>query len=133
VDAEKSAGLVDGGEMLRFAFALNVVILVPVCAGFLIKARHMEPVFGADSTSRQILLCMYLALTGLSAYLFFDNKRALLLAPAVLGFQVVYKVLSLVLIKDKAVPVYWFNLGVAIFHSIVLYKVYRSCVGFPRL
>lgn len=110
--------------MLKAAFGLNVLILLPICWGLAVGAKQMDLVFGSPSTSRQILLCMYLTLLLLSLYLLYDSDKATSWAPVILGFQIIYKTLSLVLIEDKTVPVYWFNLGVAIFHSFTVYWVY---------
>lgn len=110
--------------MLKAAFGINVLILVPICWGLARGAKEMDVVFGASSTARQILLCMYFTLILFSLYLLYDSDRAVGWAPPILGFQIIYKVLSLFLIEDKTVPVYWFNLGVAIFHSFTIYWVY---------
>jgi len=99
---------------------LNLLVLLPVCAGLLFRAEKMVAVFGPDTTARQILLSMYLTILVISGLLL------LLSAPAAIsltlfGFQIIYKMLSLILIKDRRVPVYWFNGAIALFHAATIW------------
>lgn len=109
--------------MIQAALVLNVLVLLPVCAGIFRGGGRIEAVFGGDSTSRQILACMYSALLLLSLYFLFDSRLAQAFAPPILAFQVVYKVLSLFFIKNRRAPVYGFNLAIAIFHACVLWSL----------
>ena len=82
----------------------------------------MERVFGEDTTARQILLSMYLSIAilsvgCLSVDTLFQEASLLLFA-----IQVIYKVLSLILISNKRVPVYWFNAVVIVVHSYTLWS-----------
>lgn len=88
--------------------------------GLLRKPESMNAVFGQDTTARQILTCMYLTIIVVSSYALIDFKQAITIGMILFPFQIIYKVLSLVLIKNKKVPVYWFNLFVAVFHSITM-------------
>lgn len=68
----------------------------------------------------------YLAILLFSSYALIAQDFSPELAFFLFAFQIVYKILTLVLIKDKKVPVYWFNLGVVVFHSITLSTLFRQ-------
>ncbi|MBY0369330.1 hypothetical protein K2X33_01505 [bacterium] len=102
------------------SYSINVIVLLPICAFLLMGSRRLVEVFGGDTTARQILLCMYLTLLTLSLYLLLTRNANLTVAWTVFSFQIVYKILSLLLIKNKRAPVYWFNLVIALFHSMTL-------------
>lgn len=110
--------------LVTLAHIINIVILVPVCLGLLRKPESMNAVFGTDTTARQILTCMYLTIIVISSYALIDVKQAVAIGTILFPFQIIYKVLSLILIKNKKVPVYWFNLFVAVFHSVTMIVIY---------
>lgn len=107
--------------LIILSYIANVLILTPICTLLLMRNNRMNEVYGIDTTARQILLCMYLTILILSVYCLLKADTTLLIAWIILGFQVIYKSLSLIIIRDKKVPVYWFNFGVAILHSITLF------------
>ena len=80
----------------------------------------MTPVFGSDTTTRQILTSMYLTILLVSCGCLAFGFATSRLAWPLFAFQIVYKILSLGLIKERRVPVYWFNLGIACFHGLTL-------------
>lgn len=106
--------------LIIFSYIANVLILIPICFLLLKGNNSLKEVYGSDSTARQILVCMYLAILILSSYYLIKGDTKPFIAWVLLGFQIIYKSLSLIIIKDKKAPVYWFNLGVAILHSITL-------------
>lgn len=109
--------------LVALAYVINIVILVPVCLGLLRKPESMNAVFGNDTTSRQILTCMYLTIIVISGYALIDFKQAIAIGMILFPFQIIYKLMSLILIKDKKVAVYRFNLFVAAFHSVTMITV----------
>ncbi len=107
--------------LIILSYIANVLILLPVCL-LLLKGNHrFTQIYGADTTARQILVCMYLTILTLSAYCLLTRDLRPLIAWVLLGFQIIYKSFSLIIIKDKKVPVYWFNFGVTILHSVTLF------------
>lgn len=106
--------------LFTISYLANVIVLIPVCYFLITKNNRFAEVFGVDSTARQILTCMYMTLFLISSYLLFTGNQIALVAWSILGFQIIYKLISLYLIADKRVPVYWFNFFVAILHGITL-------------
>ena len=107
--------------MIIASLSINILVLIPVCAGLLLRLPQFDQVFGKDTTARQILLCMYLGILALSGSILFlpENFSAYLIP--LLSLQVFYKLLSVILIKNKRTPVLWFNLVIAVFHSATLF------------
>lgn len=112
--------------LVVLAHVINIVVLVPVCLGLLRKPESMNAVFGSDTTSRQILTCMYLTIIVISTYALIDFQQAIVIGMILFPFQIIYKLLSLILIKDKKVAVYKFNLFVAVFHSMTMIVIFWS-------
>ena len=107
--------------MVTASLLINILVLIPVCSGLLFKVSRFDLVFGIDSTARQILSCIYLAILAFSlAILMFPENISAFLVP-LLSLQVFYKLTSVVVIKDKKTPVLWFNLVIAVFHSMTLF------------
>jgi len=106
--------------LIWISYSINVIVLLPICAFLLAGNDRFAEVFGPDTTARQILLCMYLTLLVLSSYFLVTRNSNLTIAWTVFSFQIIYKFLSLLLIKNKRVQVYWFNLAIALIHSVTL-------------
>jgi hypothetical protein len=106
--------------LLVASLLLNIVVLIPICFGLAGKLAPFDRVFGVDSTARQILLCLYLAILVASAASLLMPQLRVVFVTALLSIQVFYKLLSVVLIKDKKTPVLWFNLAIALFHTATL-------------
>jgi hypothetical protein len=106
--------------LIWISYSINVVVLLPICLFLLANSAKFIDVFGSDTTSRQILLCMYLTLLILSSCFLITKNSNLVIAWTIFSFQIIYKFLSLIFIKNKRVPVYWFNLVIALVHSFTL-------------
>jgi hypothetical protein len=106
--------------LIWVSYSINVVVLVPICGFLLMGKPQLTEVFGSDATARQILLCMYLTLLTLSLYFLVTGNANLTVAWTIFSFQIIYKLLSVVLIRNKRVPVLWFNLVIALFHAVTL-------------
>jgi hypothetical protein len=106
--------------LFTVSYLANVIVLIPVCYFLITNNKRLVEVYGADSTARQILTCMYITLLMISSYLLLTGNQIAQVAWSILGFQVIYKFISLYLITNKRVPVYWFNFFVAILHGVTL-------------
>ncbi|HRK09192.1 MAG TPA: hypothetical protein PLZ57_15590 [Pseudobdellovibrionaceae bacterium] len=113
--------------MMSASLWLNILVLIPVCLGLLLDRSQMQPVFGPRTTAREILLCIYLCILAGSIWLliqlFGENVESATyqsLTTLLIG-QIVYKLLSVILVRDKTTPVIWFNLGIALFHATTLW------------
>ena len=112
--------------MITASLLMNILVLIPVCAGILFCFPRFEFVFGQDSTARQILLCIYLTILFVSvAILVFPNSAADFLVP-LLTIQISYKFLSVIFVKNKKTPVLWFNLAIAIFHLATMASIFSK-------
>lgn len=114
---------------LSASLIINIVVLVPVC--ILIARDNLDArrVFGPQSTARQILLCIYLAILAASITAMSNSYRMVAIAVPLLAIQVFYKTLSVFIIIDKSTPVLWFNLAIAIFHAWTIYTERRFFVA----
>ena len=109
--------------MVTASLIINIFVLIPVCAGLILKLPQFVRVFGPDCTARQILMCIYLAILFLSAIILFLPQKFLTFLIPLLLIQVFYKLASVIFIQDKKTPVLWFNLTIAIFHMMTIYSV----------
>jgi hypothetical protein len=107
--------------MIIAALIINILILFPVCLGLHFRLHRFDRVFGEDNTARQILTSIYLAILTLSIAILLNPQTRITFAIPLLSLQVIYKIISVILIRDKKTPVLWFNLAVAIFHSVAIY------------
>lgn len=106
--------------MMVISLGLNIVVLIPVSWILAFHRASADRVFGPVTTAREILLSIYLAILISSVCLLVDNGRRMHFGVPLLVLQVIYKLLSTILIRDKRTPVLWFNLAIAIFHSITV-------------
>jgi hypothetical protein len=107
-------------SIIQISLAINILVLVPVSLGLLFDFKKMEPVFGARTTAREILCSIYLTILLASFALLFAGSISRDYARNLLVAQVIYKSLSVLLIRNKRTPVLWFNLAVALFHAFTL-------------
>lgn len=112
--------------MIIVSLLLNVAVLVAVGGSLLARAAWTDSAYGARTPARDILLAIYLAILVGSAALLVG----FLVAPAMwvlgavvalLGVQIVYKVLTAVTVRAALRnPVVLSNLGIAVVHAITL-------------
>lgn len=105
----------------KISLVLNILVLIPVCTGLFLKANWAVDSYGIETPARGILLSIYLAILLFSAVLLlkFDPKFVM----ALLSVQVVYKVLSPIMVGTLSNPVIISNLLIALFHSYSIYKI----------
>ena len=106
-------------QMLVFSLVLNVVVLVPVCAGLLRDAPWTVAVYGARSPARGILLSVYLSIlivsTGLwVAEILQPSTLAKAMSLALFVVQIIYKVTTPMTVKTVRNPVVISNLLIAV-------------------
>ena len=114
---------------IKASLIINIVVLIPVCILMARDRFETVRVFGPQSTARQILLCMYLAILAASIAAMSKATWTIAIAVPMLAMQVFYKTLSVVIITDKSTPVLWFNLAIAVFHARTLYLEGRFFVA----
>jgi hypothetical protein len=110
--------------LIAASLGLNIFVLVPVCFGLLTKADWTIPAYGPDSAARSILLSVYMAILLCSAGLMLKPVPAMV--AALLLVQIVYKVTTPFTVGSFSNPVVMSNLGIAAFHCITLWAIWRS-------
>ena len=105
----------------KISLILNILVLIPVCSGLLLKANWAMDSYGIETPARGILLSIYLAILIFSALLLFrfDPKFVM----ALLSVQILYKLLSPVLVGTLTNPVIISNIFIALFHSYSVFKI----------
>lgn len=127
--------------LLTVSLVLNILILVPLCITILRDPEHISVVYGKRTPARDILLCVYLAILVASvALLVLVHMEATWAGAkwasvALLTIQVVYKLLTTVMVhggkppQRKFNPVVATNFGVAIVHIVAVAVAFSSPVG----
>jgi hypothetical protein len=105
----------------KLSLLLNLLVLIPVCAGLFLKANWAVYSYGIETPARGILLSIYLAILLFSTVLLFKFDPKFVMA--LLSVQVVYKVLSPIMVGTLSNPVVISNLFIALFHSYSIYKI----------
>jgi hypothetical protein len=105
----------------KLSLALNILVLIPVCSGLLFKADWAAESYGTETPARGILFAIYLTILIFSAVLLvkFDAKMVM----ALLMVQIVYKVLSPMMVGTLTNPVIISNLFIAAFHAVSVWKL----------
>ncbi len=116
----------DSKQMLfpKLSLILNILVLIPVCSSILLKSNLVIDSYGTETPALGILLSIYLTILVFSVvFLFkFDPKFVM----ALLLVQVVYKVLSPIMVGTLTNPVIICNLFIAAFHSYSIWKLVSS-------
>lgn len=118
--------------MTFILLSLVVNILVAGYMGLAIGFRlkrilpRMDDVFGPDTTSRQILACLYLAIAVCSIVALADSGLRLRIIVVLFPLQMFYKVLSAFLVTERSNPVPKANLAISILHGVSLYVAFTK-------
>jgi len=110
--------------MVVLSLIINVVVLVPVCAGLLMDASWTASAYGEGTPARAILLSVYLAIGMVSIVLLVHREPKAV--AALLLVQVLYKVITPLTVGTLANPVVVSNLVIAGFHTATLMCLWRG-------
>ncbi len=105
----------------KLSLVLNIIVLIPVCSGILLKANWAVDSYGIETPARGILLSIYLAILIFSALLLFKFDPHLVMA--LLSVQIIYKLLSPMMVGTLMNPVIISNIFIALFHSYSVWKI----------
>jgi hypothetical protein len=108
----------------KLSLILNILVLIPVCSGVLLKANWAVESYGIETPARGILLSIYLAILIFSAVLLFKFDPKMVMA--LLSVQIVYKLLSPIMVGTITNPVIISNIFIAVFHSYSVWKIVLS-------
>ena len=106
------------------SLALNVVVLVPVCAGLILDTEWATWTYGPESPARAILLAIYVAILIASAILLIRPEPSRI--TALLGLQIVYKLLTPLTVGTLLNPAVASNLAIAAIHAVTLALLLRE-------
>jgi hypothetical protein len=90
---------------------------------FLNRSKRVVRAFGPNTSSRQILSCLYLSIAILSGVGLLRRDYFLAIAPVLFPMQIVYKLLTLVAVKDRKNPVPYANLVISVLHLFSLWQL----------
>jgi hypothetical protein len=105
----------------KISLALNILVLIPVCSGLLLKANWALDSYGIETPARGILLSIYLTILIFSAALLFKFDAKMVIA--LLSVQIIYKLLSPIMVGTWTNPVIISNLFIALFHAYSVWKL----------
>jgi len=105
----------------KISLILNILVLIPVCSGLFLKANWAVDSYGIETPARGILLSVYLAILIFSAVLLFKFDAKMVIA--LLSVQIIYKLLSPIMVGTLTNPVIISNAFIAAFHSYSVWKL----------
>lgn len=111
--------------MILVSLAVNVLVLVPVCASLLLDAPWARLAYGENVPARGILLSVYAAILIASAaliigFLVVPSPRIVDMTIALLMVQIVYKVTTPWTVRSIRNPVVLSNLVIAAIHLVTV-------------
>jgi hypothetical protein len=107
-------------KFLVISLLINVLVAGACSILLFIDVTPFTKSFGADDTSRQILSCIYLSIAVTSLFALAVKDMEQMVVWGLLLIQIIYKLLTVAVVKDKSSPIIWTNLGIAMFHTITL-------------
>lgn len=104
------------------SLTLNVLVagFWGIVLGFFPQAHFRNWPFGMDTPGSRILSSLYLSITFFSLYALAEPDRLYSVCIFLFGFQIVYKTLSAITVRDFRNPVVISNLLIVVIHSISL-------------
>jgi hypothetical protein len=104
------------------SLVINVVVagFWGIVLGFFPRTRFRDWPYGVDGPGTRILSSLYLTITCFSLYALIDPDRLHSVCIFLFGFQIVYKSLSAITVRDFRNPVVISNLLIVLIHSISL-------------
>lgn len=110
--------------MIKISLLLNIVVLIPICAGIIYQMDWIQRGYGIFSPAQGILLSIYIAICAASIILLLINDKKYVFA--LLTIQVIYKVTTPFTVGTLENPVVISNLVIAFIHSVTLALIYKS-------
>ncbi len=118
--------------MIVVSLVLNILVLIAVGGSLIASAPWVSSAYGERTPARDILLAIYLAILIASSGLLLSYLTSPVpwltgAIVALLGVQIVYKVLTAVTVR-KALrnPVVLSNLGIAVVHAVTLGVIFMA-------
>ncbi len=99
-----------------------------IILGFFPRALFRDWPYGPDTPGTRILSSLYLAITFFSLYALIVPSRMFSVCIFLFGFQIVYKLLSAITVRDFKNPVVLSNLLIVVIHSVSLWWILKHGV-----
>ena len=111
--------------LVYISLIINILIagFFGVCLALNLNHRIIE-VYGIDSTSRQILSCLYLTIALFSSWGLLVSTSTIFIVKVLFPFQICYKLLTFVIVRDKRNPIVVSNIIISVFLIIALQTCY---------
>lgn len=113
--------------IITFSYIVN--ILVAGMMGTLLffnMGNRIINVFGDNTPARQILSCLYLSIAIFSTIGLFNQDYFIKIALILFPVQIVYKLLTLVAVKDRKNPIPYANLAISVLHAFSLWYIFSA-------
>jgi hypothetical protein len=110
-------------RMIFVSLLINILVLIPVCAGLFFDADWVVDGYGPVSPARGILLSIYGAIL-VTSFCLLIKPLPLLVAPLLL-VQVLYKLTTPFTVGNINNPVVISNLAIAAVHLVTLFLILR--------
>jgi len=88
--------------------------------------KRIINVFGENTPARQILACLYLSIAIFSTIALFNQDYFFKIALMLFPMQIVYKLLTLIAVKDRKNPVPYYNLAISILHLVSVWYIVNN-------
>lgn len=110
--------------LIKLSLLLNIVVLVPLCIGFLQNASWIHDVYGEPSPALAILFSIYFSLLVASAVLLFIDQPKLVFM--LLAIQILYKLVTPMVVGSIQHPVIVSNILIAALHIVTVAWIFYS-------
>ncbi|SFF59661.1 hypothetical protein [Thermoflexibacter ruber] len=110
--------------MTKLSLLLNIVVLIPVCAGIFTNANWTLVSYGNNTPARSILLSVYLAILVVSIILLLKPDPKMI--TALLCVQIIYKFITPFTVGSISNPVVISNIFIAIFHCFTVFFIWKD-------
>jgi hypothetical protein len=114
-------------SIVKVSLIVNIIVLTVVCFGIISGAKWISYGYGSDQPSLRILLSVYLAILISSIILLLRPSSHFIFA--LLCLQVIYKLLSPLVVGVYSNPVVLSNICVALLHVVSMCILYKSIYG----
>lgn len=110
--------------IITISYIVNILVagLMGILLFFDLGDRVIR-VYGENTAARQILSCLYLSIAIFSIFGLFSQAYFIKIALILFPMQIVYKLLTLVAVKDRKNPVPYANLAISILHSFSVWYI----------
>jgi cytochrome bd-type quinol oxidase subunit 2 len=114
--------------IISISYIVNILVagLMGTLLFFKFKGKleeRMLKVYGENTSGRQILACLYLTIAIFSIFGLLNETYFIKIALFLFPFQILYKTLTLISVKEKRNPVPYVNLAISILHVFSVYQI----------